>query len=128
MSSQLASLITKSSNYRIMVFFFFKFFWRFNIHLLTVKLFQYMSNEQKINVKIKKRPLVCCFTPKYFNTFLKSYDQPWGPRLAKPVACTMYRGVLKKHTGNLVSYFNWYIQQWDWITELNQIRNLVLSL
>lgn len=37
-----------------MLFIFFKFFLRFNIHLLTVNLFQYMSNEQKINVKIKK--------------------------------------------------------------------------
>lgn len=38
-----------------MLFIFFKFFLRFNIHLLTVNLFQYMSKEQKINVKIKKK-------------------------------------------------------------------------
>lgn len=36
-----------------MLFFFFKFFLRFNIYLLhvTVNFFQYMSKEQKINVK-----------------------------------------------------------------------------
>lgn len=75
-----------------------------------------------------KRPVVCCLAPQYFNTFLKSYDQPWGPRLANLVACTIfYRRVLKKHIGNSAPYFNWYIQQWYWITELNQIINLVLS-
>lgn len=41
-----------------MLFIFFKFFLRFSIHLLTVNLFQYMSKEQKINVKIKKKMFV----------------------------------------------------------------------
>lgn len=43
-----------------MLFFFFKFFLRFNIYLLhvTVNFFQYMSKEQKINVKKNVRAAV----------------------------------------------------------------------
>lgn len=42
--------IHENSKYRIIVFFLFEFFGRFNTHLLTVDLFQYMSKEKEVQV------------------------------------------------------------------------------
>lgn len=63
-SIKLFSWLYKSSNYRILVivFFFYEFFWRFNIYLLTVGMFKYMcvyKEKMFFNVKTNNCPWSC---------------------------------------------------------------------
>lgn len=48
-----------SSNYRLIVFFFFEFFWRLSIHLLTVYIFQYRSRDKIFSIYVKNNGFPC---------------------------------------------------------------------